>query len=306
MLQDERIASLETLVGRDVGRNIQELVRGASGGLLRAARSIAEHPEPTSVLVTGVFMPWANPPAAETDGPIGAAELATGLSRAGWPVRIVTDSRCANAARAALDAVEPDHDVPLDVVPDAPDAEDAIESLIAHYRSELRVTHMIAIERLGPSNDGRVYDMLGRDLSATTAPLHRLYAGVDSTRISIGDGGNEIGMGSLAPDLVANSVSLGARIHCVVPCDHLIVSGISNWGAQALLASVAILRQGSTDELLSGLLPERQIAIIRETVLNGPAVDGVTQTQEFSVDGLAGPTHVQMVEKILAVARNRA
>lgn len=300
LAQEEKISSLEAIVGRDVGRNIGALVREASGGLLGAARSLAEHPEPVVVLVTGVFIPWADPPAAETDGPVGSAELAVGLAESGSAVRIVTDAPCADAVRIALEAAGPDADVPLDVVP-VTAGEHAIDSLIARYREEVQVTHMIAVERLGPGGDGRTYDMSGRDVSATTAPLHDLFSAADWTRIGVGDGGNELGMGSLPTEIVASTVDMGARIHCVAPCDHLIVSGTSNWGAQALLAAIAILREGHADELLASFSPERDSTILRETVSQGPAVDGVTQTRENSVDGLPAAEHAHMIREILDV-----
>jgi hypothetical protein len=161
---------------------------------------------------------------------VGAAELAAGLANAGCSVRALTDSPCADAVGAALAAASDRVDIPLDVVP-LGDRHD-LESLIASYREEVHVTHVIAVERLGPGRDGCVYDMSGRDVSAAMAPLDVLFSAAGWTRIGIGDGGNELGMGSLSPQIVAGSIEEGARIHCIVPCDHLIVSGTSNWGAQ--------------------------------------------------------------------------
>lgn len=302
--QDQRIALLEALVGRDVGRNIGALVEEASGGLLGAARALAEHPAPVIALMTGVFIPCADPPAAETDGPVGSAELAAGLSRSGSPVRVVTDERCADAVGIALAAAGVDGDVPLDIVPVSAADHGAVDSLISRYREDIGVTHMVAVERLGPGRDGRIYDMSGRDVSAVTAPLDALFSVGAWTRIGIGDGGNEIGMGALSPETVATSVDSGERIHCVVPSDHLIVSGTSNWGAQALLAAVAILREGHAGELLAPLSVERNNTILRRIVLEGPAVDGVTQRQEDSVDGLPAADHALMIREILRIAED--
>jgi len=75
----DKIACLEDIFSQDVGRGIESLVAAAKGGLLGAARSIAEHPFPHVTIVTGFFMPSGNPPRPETDGPIGCALLAAGL-----------------------------------------------------------------------------------------------------------------------------------------------------------------------------------------------------------------------------------
>ncbi|HSS03597.1 MAG TPA: glutamate cyclase domain-containing protein [Solirubrobacterales bacterium] len=295
---------MEAIVGRDVGRNIGALVQEARNGLLGAARSIARHPEPTVAVMTGVFIPWAEPPAAETDGPIGSAELAVGLTAAGWSARVVTDEQCADAVRASLEAAGTGVDIPLDVVPVSAGARDAVGSLISRYQDDVGVTHMVAVERLGPGRDGRVYDMSGRDVSTVTAPLDELFSAANWTRIGIGDGGNELGMGTLPAKIVAANVDLGERIHCVVPCDHLIVSGTSNWGAQALLAAIAVLRKERAGTLLERFTPEGNSAILRDTVAKGPAVDGVTQTRENSVDGLPAEDHARMIQEILKVVED--
>ncbi len=297
---EERIASLEGIVGRDLGRNVDALRQEARGGLIDAARSIAECRNPVVAILTGAFMPWATPPAPETDGPIGTAELAIGLSKAEATVRVVTDSRCAEVVRLALAAAWPECDIPVDVIGDA-DAPTAIDGLASRYQDQYGVTHAIAVERLGPGRDGRTYDMTGRDISDFMVPLHKLFSAGDWVRIGIGDGGNELGMGSLARETVAATVPLGELIHCTVPCDHLIVSAISNWGAQALLAAVAVLRE--EDALLAHLSAERNLATLREVVLKGPAVDGVTQKQEMSVDGIRVAELERTMDELLEVVR---
>lgn len=299
MPREETIGSLEAIVRRELGRNTTGLGREARGGLLDAARSIAACRDPAPAILTGAFMPWADPPAAETDGPVGAAELAVGLREAGVPVRIATDSRCADVVRTALAAAGPSRDIPVDVVP-AIDAEEAIAALAARYRDEHGITHAIAIERLGPARDGRVYDMTGRDLSDVTAPLQDLFDAGDWVRIGIGDGGNELGMGSLSRESVAAAVPQGERIHCVVPCDHLIVSTTSNWGAQALLTAVAVLWKDRTEAMLANLSGSRDLDILDQVVANGPAVDGVTQTKTRSVDGIGAGDLERTTNDLLA------
>ena len=64
----KKIAQLETICGQDVGRGIEPLFQVAKGGLLGAARAIAEHSSPHVAIITGFFMPDGNPPAPETEG----------------------------------------------------------------------------------------------------------------------------------------------------------------------------------------------------------------------------------------------
>lgn len=60
--------------------------------------------------------------------------------------------------------------------------------------------------------------------------------------IGIGDGGNEIGMGKVH-QMVVDGIKNGQHIATTVATDHLITSGVSNWGGSALVAALAILNQ---------------------------------------------------------------
>jgi hypothetical protein len=66
--------------------------------------------------------------------------------------------------------------------------------------------------------------------------------------------------------------------------DHLIVAGVSNWGAYALAAGVAVLRGQPLPSSLFDIETERDL--LRVMVEKGPLVDGVTARQAVSVDGL--------------------
>src|SRR3954471_8124268 len=99
---DRRIAAIEALVCRDVGRKTEELVVASRGGLSAAAQSLAGA---TSVgLITGFFVPRGDVAAPETDGPVGTALLAAGLAACGVPARIAVDTPCAEAIRVAVEA----------------------------------------------------------------------------------------------------------------------------------------------------------------------------------------------------------
>ena len=84
--------------------------------------------------------------------------------------------------------------------------------------------------------------MRGLDIGAHTAALDDLFTAGPWQTIAVGDGGNEIGMGALPRALIAQYVAHGETIACVTPAQHLIVAGVSHWGAYALIGALAVLR----------------------------------------------------------------
>src|SRR5215831_15523534 len=85
---------IERLIHADVGRNITGLFAAARGNLLGAAAAIVSAPAASVGLITGFYVPQGSPPAAETDGPVGAALLAGALAAVGVPCRLATDEPC--------------------------------------------------------------------------------------------------------------------------------------------------------------------------------------------------------------------
>lgn len=291
---DLAISEIEELSGYDIqARNIAPLASAARGGLAAAAASIAGHPDPNIVILTGFFLGHGEPPNCETDGPPGAVMLAAGFIAAGVPCRVVTDSFSA-AVLAATAAAAP-VPVPVDIVSMDGDGRDGgvpIETFIRTCSTgDLPVSHMIAIERCGPSRDGRPRDARGEDISSGNAPLDRLFSGGPWTKIGIGDLGNEIGMGNLSCELVSASVPRGAQLWCTVRCDHLIVCGISNWAGSALLAAVALLRPSRFAALLESTRPELAWRLLEAAVRDGGAVSGDGRggipRPRYWVDGMA-------------------
>ncbi|GAB3188230.1 uncharacterized protein DUF4392 [Micromonospora palomenae] len=285
----QTIAELERTAAREVGRGSERLAVPAAGGLLAAARSLVAAPD--AAVLTGFYIPAADPPAAETDGPIGAVQLAAALRALGGEVRLVTDAPCAPVVAAALGAAAPD--VPLDVAP-VQGYDDWAGTVLPRYAA---LSHLIACERVGPCVDGCPRNMRGEDIGAHTAPLDRLYAAGSAYRIGIGDGGNELGMGRLPAELVARVVDRGERIHCVVGCDALLVGGTSNWAAAALVGALALLRP-EVPALRDLLRPDWSYAVLTEMVTRAGAVDGVRRRAEVSVDGLDWPAYAEPLTRI--------
>ena len=288
----EAVDRIEALIHQEVGRNTDGLFAAAKGGLWHAASALATASDRSVGIITGFYVPLGTPPAAETDGPVGAAMLAGALSRVGVPCRLVTDEPCGGTCAAALRGSE----IPLDVVP----LGGAVDDTVALWRS-LGVSHAVSIERCGRSADGAPRNMRGEDISAFTTPLDELFLAGPWQRIAIGDGGNEIGMGSLPASLIGAHVAHGETIACATPADHLIVAGVSNWGGYALIGALAVIRDDWRATLIDCLDPERDGAILQAMVYDGPAVDGVTRQRTLTVDSMPAEVHHAKLHAIRVV-----
>jgi hypothetical protein len=296
------------------------LLTACRDNFTNACRSLAETPHPALAVVTGFWIPHATPSAAETDGPLGALFLARTLPVLGVKVALVTDILCRPALAAGLEACGLEKDVTLLTVP--PPTFLSWPTYVqldwrTFIREEPPLTHLVALERVGPSHtpaslqgqpgstpemlerfrrevpaehQDRCHNMGGQDITDRTSPLHLLFEDAARlppilTTIGIGDGGNEIGMGKLPWDVIRRNIPNGGRIACRVPVHHLIVAGVSNWGAYGLAAGVAVLRgQRLPSELFD---VERERELLRIMVEKGPLVDGVTAKPTVTVDGLS-------------------
>ncbi len=292
----DRIDRIEALIQRDVGRGVTALFAASRGGLFLAVAALsAARPRYVGIL-TGFFVPRANPPAAETDGPAGAALLALAFSRLGVRCRVLTDTACRSACEAALSGAG--LDVPVDAVEPRADPTLTIAAWRAHG-----IDWMIAIERCGLSADGRPRNMRGEDVGAFTAPLDHVFTAGPWRTIAIGDGGNEVGMGALPAGLIAHEIPRGAAIACVTPAEFLVTAGVSHWGAYGLVSGLAAADPAAREMLLDCLDPEVERKILLGMIARGPAVDGVTLRGELTIDGLDLSVHATMRQRVVAAAR---
>jgi hypothetical protein len=286
---------IERLIHVDVGRNISALFDAARGGLSGAASALLNARSGSVGLITGFYVPQGNPPAAETDGPLGAALLAKALASVGIPCRVATDESCRGVCAAALGGAGIP-DVAIDIVAvGAP-----LAPLIEAWRCS-SITHAISIERCGRSADGAPRNMRAQDIGSYTAALDDLFVAGPWHTIAVGDGGNEIGMGAISRSLIARHVAHGEAIACVTPAQHLIVAGVSNWGAYALIGALAVLREDWCQTLVACLDERLDRAILEAMIEHGPAVDGVSRLRTPTVDGLDIATHHRILRMIRTV-----
>ncbi|HKX01181.1 MAG TPA: glutamate cyclase domain-containing protein, partial [Methylomirabilota bacterium] len=157
--------------------------------------------------------------------------------------------------------------------------------------AEHRPTHLVAIERPGRARDGHYRSARGLSLSEWNGALDELFlaASARTVTVGVGDGGNEVGMGNVRAR-VARAGGVFPRIASVVKVKHLVVAGVSNWGAYGIVAELA--RLAGRTLLHSG---EEEQAMVAACVEAG-AVDGLTHRPEPTVDGLPLPAHIGMLE----------
>lgn len=176
------------------------------------------------------------------------------------------------------------------------------------------ITHLIAIERVSPASDGKPHREHGWDMSRETAPLHLLFSDPAAKRrwytIGIGDGGNEIGMGSLPKEIIEGGIPNGAVIAATTPVDSLIVAGVSNWGGYGLLAAMACTKPALRDVLLRYFNRDMDHRFLSAAVETGQAVDDSRVDNpgrpQMSVDSIPWEQHAALLEEICAVVASQA
>ncbi|QEL19530.1 glutamate cyclase domain-containing protein [Limnoglobus roseus] len=264
-----------------------------------ACHSLAVHPNLIPLVVTGFIIPSVSPPRFETDGPLGAVFLVRAFVELKVWAKFATDPGCYGAViRGIIESGIPHHWVQKN---GRDDNDLLIDNISPEGRDVGGVTHVISIERPGPAADGRCRTMRGRDITDLMLPATHLFSQDDDTprgweTIGIGDGGNEIGMGKVPHETVLANVPNGDAIHCRVPTDHLIVAGVSNWGAYALAAGLFVLLQmRPTIDLFD---PDREKRILESMVRAGPLIDGVTGKKTATVDGLTWDEYVKPLVRI--------
>lgn len=330
----------DVLLADPGGRGVARLAQGLPGPLpqlVEAAVGELSAGAARVVIVTGFCILGPQPPAAETDGPPGALRLAQTLSVLGREVTLLTDRLAAPLLEAGLQHLGLTA-VRLECLPTrlprapagTPGAQAAItadDDWLRAFLGRVAPTHLIAIERAGPSHtaasflaqprrgpppqaefqrllppDARdvCHNMRGLSIESWTAPLHRLFelAPRSVRTLGIGDGGNEIGCGGLLWESIAAAVpgGTGGRIACRIATDRLLLAGTSNFAAYGLAAALLAVAGRSPFELAWDPLAEQKLL---DALVAAGGVDGVGQSPRPTVDGLAAPLYAETLERLL-------
>lgn len=265
----EYAIELTKLVASDRGgRGVSRLCRPELWQ--RAAENFAD--KRRVAVASGFYVPEAE--AAETDGPGGAVLLARAFLSRGADSVLWTDEYCLPVMKqCAAVAGFPEERV---VVP--------------HMAREVELYEpdgVIFTERLGRAADGYYYNIRKKNISNWTWPLDNLAItclNKNIPTIGIGDGGNEVGMGSFMvelPELLPDY----KKCLSVVRATTVLPADVSNWGAYALVAALSNL----WGEWM-GHRPGEERAML-EALKDAGAVDGISLKAELSVDGFQIAEH---------------
>lgn len=255
-------ASIEEIVLQHSTRHMDKIQEHfADEHTKKAVEAFLKRPKGVVFIYTGFYVAGF----AETDGPVGAYFMARALDELGYKPIIITDSFCKGYF----------HDIPTLYIPLGSACIDSFQALLNTYKP---LVH-IAIERLGQNAEGRYVNSRGVDIKEFTAPLDILFRlGQESgaLTIGIGDGGNEIGMGSFK-DALENKEYFSD--YCVITCDYPMIASVSNWGGYGFIAELERVLQ---IELLPNF--EEVDSYLNYIVAHG-SVDGIKRESVKSVDG---------------------
>ena len=258
---------------------------------------------------------------AESDGPPGAAVLARALHFGLGAVPVVlVEEEIVPAVRAAVQAAglrctTPEEAIEATSSPSAihaaavvgfPSDPDLAESVARQLCDRYDVAAFIAIEKGGRNAQGRIHTSRGHDTTDVLAKADTLVSACQKRSIptiGIGDGGNEIGMGSVRDQLVGR---LRFADSCLCGCgggvvpdqvtDVVVAATVSNWGGYGIAAALALLL--SRPDVLH--TPQMEEDILRACAREG-LIDGVSGRVAPGADGLDLSTHRALVTLLGAV-----
>ena len=230
----------------------------------------------------------------ETDGPLGAANLAFAFESIGVPVWLLTDEEAYWVVNAAVTRrgckcrplMLPKYEA---------------DEFIAAQLDAIKPSHVLTIERPGKARDGHYHNMRGGIIDAMFVDASSIIEAARErgiTTISIGDGGNEIGMGALA-ETIEKYVPHGEAICAREVADIALISGVSNWwgwGVSALLSRMYGINLLPSDDMERGML--------HEMVLAG-SVDGCTKKPEETVDNLPMEVHLGVLSYVRSAMQEK-
>jgi hypothetical protein len=283
---------------------------------LAAARLLGAAAKPQSwvFILTGVYDP-IQLPFGETDGPPGVASLARALDVGleAKPVVLCEEQvmpsmelSCLAAGllpvRDADHAAKKAHAVLLLPFPIASldVSRRHADDLIARYAPST----VISVERIAGNEKGRHHYAVGTPI-LHEANLEAVAASAIAGKIpivAVGDGGNEIGMGSMleqvreiVPYGRVCQCDCGSGIACATPADVLVVANTSNLGAYGISACLGMLL--AKPQLMHDRVMERRLldAVAAARCLDGgfvsPSVDGTGDASLAIVELLHRVTH---------------
>jgi hypothetical protein len=300
-------------------RQIYDEARREGGGrpiTTRAAEALVGAVKPGDVvfIVTGAGY-YPEVPHGESDGPPGAAALARAIY---WGLKAVPVFVCEEChAPPILASAKAAHVMVRDfelakarrmggAMIVAPDDRSATADWAGGIVAKYKPAAVIAIERLGPNDQGIVHGSTG--VKKDCVDLGHVFlaaqqAGVLS--VGIGDNGNEIGFGRIYDFMLdfhpygrETQYPGGTGVITTIATDVFLPASISNWGAYGIAAMIAFLIRNQ--EVLQ--TPEMEKRII-EACLDAGGWEMRYCTNRFIVDGTVGESSMSIVQLLRDMLR---
>lgn len=286
--------------------------QGANPSMQAAeALSAAVDPNDSVLVLTGFLIPPTM--VQETDGPLGAVSVARGIDAAFDANAIIACDPAAveiceaTATAGELSVLEREkafnskRSVSVEAFPaDREKAREYVDKIL----SRVDPAAVVAVEKVAPNKEGIYHNMAGYDVSEQTAKVGELYSQLsdDVLTISIGDAGNEVGMG-LVQDTVEDEIQYGRKCQCDcgggiasdIETDLLVPATVSNWGGHAIAACLSHITE---IPVLHGPDVERRMLV--QASMAG-SIDGIVGGTNAWCDGMPPDAHESMVRLIQEV-----
>lgn len=290
MSAKEKITQIEEIIFKDPGnRGISSLFQPNS--LHKSSELILKTLKTKkSYILTGFCCLSSS---SETDGPLGSSLINATLNNLGFNNFLLTDPFSEKVVKASSNNGK--------IV-----IENSYENFLENHK-ESDISFIVSCERPGRSLKNKDYrTMRAKNISHQNCNLDLLFPGENETKsyltIGIGDGGNECGTGNIYKE-VQKKVNYGNEICTDRFCDVLIMSGVSNWGALGLSASLVILNgeKANMEYFIQECYYQRKLL---EKMIEAGSYDGVSGKGELSVDGMKFDNeHLEVIEKVVNVVK---
>lgn len=300
------IAVLSTAV--DTGAQLEASASRLGSVVLRNAEKAPGEAKESVGILTGfqvINKETRLPMGGENDGPAGAVVMAKNLVDSGTPVSLITDTGSRQSLMESLvgaGLARPGQEAGTYALRDgvkvhvANTATETMEGYTSRIKDALagdNTTTLVSIERPSPNLESKLHNMGGQDITPHNADLSGLMTKEGNYQpytIGIGDGGNELGLGSLHGDITGlrlpnleRVVKNGEQIASSprFPADAVVLNSVSNNGGVSL--SMATRAATGARGFESDVATYDRV--IRHLHDKGISIDGVEQKNLLSVDG---------------------
>lgn len=288
---DDFAEIVSSVILRDTGKLIEDLLVDASGGLALAAKQLAFSRGALVALIAGAPKTQGLGSSTAIDGPTGAATLATTLESVGVSVILLTTDYNLQAVEAAVNGLGVGLSNPVRTIATAHGTDFNTEcEFLSLELTEAGLSHVIEIGQSaivdqdipGIFKFQSLSDVFPRGRLAKLSNAHFIEI-IDDFRRQPTDSRRE------------------SRHTSQVMPDALVLSATSNWGAYALAVAVRLLNPSQEGLRFEALELDSQLLSLR-FLMDLRARDDAPSVSEALVDGIQWNEYGQVLVAISAVA----